>query len=102
MLKRWCLQRRTSCEAKGSGNSERQEQRDTLTSHPPSIAFTRSFEGRRSGLGVAPPSSESAARIRGETSRSPIVVSPTRVKRHASTELAPHASGTSTATSSLG
>src|SRR3989442_7266004 len=50
-------QRRTSCEVKGSGNNSRQEQRDTLTSPLPSIAFTRHFSGRRSGLGFAPPSS---------------------------------------------
>src|SRR2546427_9345823 len=67
----------------------------------PSIAFTRSFEGRRAGLGLAPPRSALSARISFETSRSLRVASPTRVKRHASTELAPHASGTSTATSSL-
>src|SRR6266849_9847315 len=58
--------------------------------------------GRRSGLGFAPPRSALAARIRCETYRSLIVASRSSVKRNARTELAPHSSGTSTATSSLG
>ena len=96
-----CTQTKNVVRGEGYWKQFQKEQRDTLTSHLPSIAFTRSFEGRRSGLGFAPPRSALAARTSFETYRSLIVASRSSVKRHARTELTPHLSGTSTAASSL-
>src|SRR5579859_3361849 len=92
-----------SCEVKGSGNSSRKS--NETRSHHISLPLRSHVTfrgGRRSGSVFSPPRSALAARIRCETSRSLIVASRSSVKRHARPELAPHASGTSTATSSLG
>src|SRR2546428_8981852 len=67
----------------GEGYWKQRKTRATRHAHltSPFHRIPRSFEGRRSGLGLAPPRSAPAARIQCQTSRSLLVASPTRVKR---------------------